>query len=125
MSHTSSPSSRSHAPAWECSAAAPAAKSKWNDEIPSGSPLPTGMTPIHPGTIVQGRDPVAIASADDASKAATAQYETTAQAAQAAASLSSQAAQLQAVVGEFKLDADDAPAVPSLGHAQQPRLSAA
>jgi len=47
------------------------------------------------------------------------------QAAQAAASLSSQAAQLQAVVGEFKLDADDAPAGPALGQAQQPRLSAA
>jgi len=47
------------------------------------------------------------------------------QAAQAAASLSSQAAQLQAVVGEFKLDADDAPAGPALGQAQPPRLSAA
>lgn len=46
-------------------------------------------------------------------------------AAQAAASLSSQAAQLQAVVGEFKLDADDAPAGHALGLANQPRLGAA
>lgn len=60
-----------------------------SDEVPTVG-LPTGLLPKGPGTIIQGRDPVAIAAGEGAVKQADEQYHDTQEAAKGAGQVHSQ-----------------------------------